>query len=292
LYGKQDVLDAYQEAIEREINFIDTAEIYGRGKSERILGEAIRGHREEVVVATKVSPFNLSHRGVMKAAERSLRRLGIDTIDLYQIHFPNPLFPIQNTMKAMKKLLKQGKIRSVGVSNFNLKKLKDAEEALAPIELASNQVKYNLLDREIERELLRYARTEKITIIAYSPLAQGLLTGKYKSDTRPTSFIQAVNPGFSSRNLTRLAEVNRALSEIAKAHGKTPSQVALNWLISKENVVAIPGVKNAEHTISDAGAVDWRLTDLEIEMLEKTAGEVRFDRISAIPNLLRVLTHP
>ena len=284
------MLDAYQKAIECGINFIDTAEIYGRGKSEKIVGEAIHGHREGVVIATKVSPFNLSHRGVMKAAERSLRRLGIDTIDLYQIHFPNPLFPVQNTMKAMKKLVKQGRIRLVGVSNFNPKKLKDAEDALAPIELASNQVRYNLLDREIEPELLPYARTEKITIIAYSPLAQGLLTGKYKSDTRPTSFIQAVNPGFSPRNLTRLAEVNRALSEIAKTHGKTPSQVALNWLMSKQNVVAIPGVKNAEHAISDAGAVDWRLTDSEIEILEKTAAEVRFDRISAIPNLLRVIT--
>ena len=285
------MLDAYQKAIERGINFIDTAEIYGRGKSEKILAEAIHGHREEIVIATKVSPLNLSHRGVIRAAERSLRRLGIDTIDLYQIHFPNPLFPIQNTMKAMKKLVKQGRIRLVGVSNFNLKKLKDAEEALAPIEIASNQVRYNLLDREIEPELLPYATTERITIIAYSPLAQGLLTGKYKSDSRPTSFIQAVNPGFSSRNLTRLAEVNRALSEIAKAHGKAPSQVALNWLISKENVVAIPGVKNAEHAISDAGAVDWRLTDSESEMLEKTAADVRLDRLSAIPNLLRVITH-
>jgi myo-inositol catabolism protein IolS len=289
-YGKHDVLDAYQKAMELGINFIDTAEIYGRGKSEEIVGEAIRGHREEVVVATKVSPLNLSHRGVIRATERSLRRLGIDIIDLYQIHFPNPLFPIQNTMKAMKKLVKEGKIRSVGVSNFNLRKLKAAQDALAPIELASNQVRYNLLDREIEPELLPYTKAEKITIIAYSPLAQGLLTGKYKSDTRPTSFIQAVNPGFSSRNLTRLAEVEGILSEVAMAHGKTPSQVALNWLIGKENVVAIPGVKNVEHTISDAGAVDWRLTDLESETLEKTAAEVQFDRISAIPNLLRALT--
>jgi len=284
------VLDAYQKAMALGINFIDTAEIYGRGKSEEIVGEAIRGHREEVVVATKVSPLNLSHRGVIRAAERSLRRLGIDIIDLYQIHFPNPLFPIQNTMKAMKKLVKEGKVRSVGVSNFNLKKLKAAQDALAPIELASNQVRYNLLDREIEPELLPYTKAEKITIIAYSPLAQGLLTGKYTSDTRPTSFIQAVNPGFSSPNLTRLAEFQGNLSDIAKAHGKTPSQVALNWLMSKENVVAIPGVKNVEHAISDAGAVDWRLTDLEIETLEKTAAKVRFDRISAIPNLLRAVT--
>jgi myo-inositol catabolism protein IolS len=289
-YGKQDVLDAYQKAMQLGINFIDTAEIYGRGKSEQIVGEAIRGHREEVVIATKVSPWNLSSRGVIRAAERSLRRLGIDIIDLYQIHFPNPLFPIQNTMKTLRKLVTQGRIRSIGVSNFNLRRLKVAQEALAPVEIASNQLRYNLLDRDIEAKVLPYTKAQKITIIAYSPLAQGLLTGKYKSESRPTSFIQTVNPGFSSRNLTKLTELNKTLSEIAKTHGKTPSQVALNWLIRKENVVAIPGVKNAEHAIGDAGAVDWRLTDLEIEMLEKTAAEVRFDRISAIPNLLRVLT--
>jgi aryl-alcohol dehydrogenase-like predicted oxidoreductase len=290
LYGKQDVLDAFQRAMELGINFIDTAEVYGRGKSEEVVGEAIRGHREDMVIATKVWPLNLSYGRVLRAAERSLRRLGVDVIDLYQVHWPNPLFPIQNTMKAMKKLVKEGKIRSVGVSNFNLKRLKAAQDALAPVELASNQVRYNLLDRQIEAELLPYARTEKITIIAYSPLAQGLLTGKYRSDTRPDSFIQAVNPGFSSRNLTRLVEVNRTLSEIANAHGKTPSQVALNWLMSKENVVAIPGVKKLEYAINDAGATNWRLIDIEVERLEKAAAGVKFDRLSSVPNILRAIT--
>ena len=238
-YGRKDVIDALHKATELGINFIDTAEIYGQGKSEQIVGEAIRDHREDFVIATKVWPFNLSYGRVLKSAEHSIRRLGVDVIDLYQVHWPNPLVPISKTMKAMKKLVQDGKVRPVGVSNFNLKKLKTAQEALVPLEIASNRVRYNLLDRRIEAELLPYANTEKITIIAYSPLAQGLLTGKYTPDTGPSSFIQAVNPGFSHQNLTKLSQTNRTLSEIAKTRGKTPSQVALNWLTRKENVVAI-----------------------------------------------------
>jgi aryl-alcohol dehydrogenase-like predicted oxidoreductase len=290
LYGKKDVLDAYQRAIELGINLIDTAEIYGRGKSEELVGEALRGHREDVVIATKVSPWNLSYGRVLRAAERSLRRLRVDMIDLYQVHQPNPLVPMRNTMKAMKKLVHDGKVRCIGVSNFSLKSLKAAQDALAPLELASNQVRYNLLDREIELELLPYAREKEITIIAYSPLAQGLLAGKYDPKARASTIIQNVNLGFSSRNLARLGEVNRILSEVANTHGKAPSQVALNWLIRKDNVLAIPGVKKAEHAILDAEATDWTLSDLETERVERAAAEVRFDRLSAIPNLLRAFT--
>jgi aryl-alcohol dehydrogenase-like predicted oxidoreductase len=192
-------------------------------------------------------------------------------------------------MKAMKELLKDGKIRSVGVSNFNLSRLKAAEDALAPLELASNQVRYNLLDRGVEKELLPYAEANKKTIIAYSPLAQGLLTGKYRSGTRPNSFIQSVNPGFSSRNLARLVEVNRTLGDIANAHDKTVSQVALNWLTRKGNVVAIPGVKNVEHVANEAAATGWQLDETEIEKLEKVAAGVKFDRFSSVPNILRAV---
>ena len=283
------MIEALQKAKELGINFIDTAEIYGQGKSEQIVGEAIRDHREDFVIATKIWPFNLSYGRVLKAAERSLRRLGVDVIDLYQIHWPNPLFPMRKTMKAMKKLVQDGKVRTVGVSNFNLKKLKAAQEALAPLKLVSNQVRYSLLDRRIERELLPHANTEKVTIIAYSPLAQGLLTGKYNPNTRPSSFVQTVNPGFSPQNLRRLAETNRILSEIGKAHGKTPSQVALNWLTRKENVVAIPGVKTSAQAIDDAGAVDWALNRFEMTSLEKAATDVQFSRLGIVSNVLRPL---
>lgn len=214
-YGKKDVLAAFETAIELGINLIDTAEVYGRGKSEQLISEALRGRREEVVIATKVSPWNLSYRRVLRAADRSLRRLGIDVIDLYQVHFPNPIVPIGNTMKAMRKLVQAGKARCVGVSNFNLRRHKAAQSALAPLELASNQVKYNLLDRRVEKDLLPHAASERTTIIAYSPLAQGLLTGRYTPNSGPSSFVQRTNTRFSSRNLVQLGVISRAISEIA-----------------------------------------------------------------------------
>jgi aryl-alcohol dehydrogenase-like predicted oxidoreductase len=189
--------------------------------------------------------------------------------------------------KAMKKLVRDGKIRSVGVSNFKLRTLKASQNALAPLEVASNQVRYSLLNRDVEKQLLPYAQDAGITIIAYSPLAQGLLTGKYGAENKPSTFIQTVNPGFSSRNLNRLKELESVLAELGKAYEKTPSQVALNWLTSKKGVVPIPGIKKVEHAVGAAGAVGWSLTDLELDRLEKAAGGVEFDRLSAIPNLLR-----
>jgi aryl-alcohol dehydrogenase-like predicted oxidoreductase len=192
-------------------------------------------------------------------------------------------------MKAMKKLVQDGKVRCVGVSNFNQKRMDASKRALAPLPLASNQVRYNLLVRKIEADVLPFAEREKITIIAYSPLAQGLLSGKYSPEVRPRSFVQKVNPNFSPNNLTRLAELNGILAEISQAHGKTSSQVALNWLIKCESVVAIPGVKGVQHVVDSAGAMDWRLRYDEVKRLERAAGRIRFDRISGIPSALRAL---
>lgn len=288
-YGRKDAFEAFQKAMEFGINFIDTAEIYARGKSEEIIGEAIRGHREDVVIATKVWPWNLSYGRTLRAAERSLHRLGVDVIDLYQIHWPNPIIPIRNTMKAMKKLVQQGKVRCVGVSNFNLQRLKAARDALAPLELASNQVKYNLLNRRTEAEVLPYANRERISIVAYSPLAQGLLTGKYTPSSKPSSFVQKTNSGFSSHNLSQLSELIEILSGIAAAHNKTPSQVALNWLIKNESVIVIPGVKRPENVLDDAGAAGWRLDDSEVERLENASSKVELDKLSGVPNILRAI---
>jgi myo-inositol catabolism protein IolS len=290
-YGKKEVLEAFQKALEVDINFIDTAEIYGRGKSEQLIGEAIKGHRDEVVIATKVWPWNLTSGRLLRSANRSAHRLGVDVIDLYQIHWPNPLLPIRNTMRTLKKLVRLGKVRSVGVSNFNLTQTKAAQEALSPLELASNQVKYNLLDRKIETDLLPYAQSSNVTIIAYSPLAHSLLTGRYTPENKPTSLVQAGNPRFSSRNLTRMNSMQQILASIANVHNKTPAQVALNWLISKPNVVAIPGAKKSEHVVDSAGAVDWRLTESEVEKLDLAGLGIRFDRVSGITNLLRAISH-
>ena len=289
LYTEKDVLAAFQKALELGINFVDTAEVYGLGKSEEILGRAMREHREEIVVATKVWPWNLSYGRVLRAADRSRRRLGVDTIDLYQIHWPNRFISIRSTMKAMKKLIDDGKIRCVGVSNFNLAQMKGAQEALDPIELVSNQVKYNVLDREIEKELLPFASEEKIRIIAYSPLAKGLLTAKYTAGTEPSSFVQRMSPRFSQRNLLKLRETYELLREIGNAHKKTPTQVALNWLIGKENIIAIPGAKRPRDVAENAGATDWRLTNTEMDSLERVTRQINFDKISELTNLVRGL---
>jgi aryl-alcohol dehydrogenase-like predicted oxidoreductase len=283
------LLEAFQKALELGINLIDTAEIYGRGKSERLVGEAIRGHRDEVVIATKVWPWNLSARRLIRSAEKSAERLGVDVIDLYQIHWPNPFHPIRNTMNTMKKLVRLGKIRSIGISNFNLTKTKAAQGALLPLELASNQVKYNLIDREIESDLLPYAQTSSITIIAHTPLARSLLTGRYTPQSKPTSLVQAATPRFSHQNLTRINNLQQTLSSVAAAHDKTAAQVALNWLINHPHVVAIPGTKTRDNVENSVGAMGWHLTQSEANELESAASRVTFDRFSGIPNLMRAV---
>jgi len=288
-YTEKDVLNAFQEAIEHGINFVDTAEVYGRGRSEEILGKALHGFRDQVVVATKVWPWNLSYGRVLRSADRSLRRLKVDVIDLYQIHWPNRLVPLRKTMKAMKKLVEQGKIRCIGVSNFNTTQMREAQDALEPIELVSNQVKYNLLDREIEKELLPAALNSKITIIAYSPLAKGLLTGKHTAGSKPRNFVQRASPRFSQRKLPKLEETHKLMKEIGGEHGKTLTQLALNWLIGKENVVAIPGAKRSRDVIENAGASDWRMTMTELNILERATENIEFDSVSGLPNLTRGL---
>jgi len=290
-YGRLDVLAAFQKALEFGINFVDTAEVYGRGRSERLVCEAIKGHRDEVVVATKVWPWNLTSGRIIRAADRSARRLGVDVIDLYQIHWPNPIFPIRNTMKTMRRLAQLGKVRCVGVSNFNLARTKSAEEALSPLQLASNQVKYNLIDRKIEADLLPYAQGSNVTIIAHTPLARSLLTGRFTPKSKPTSLVQAASPGFSPRNLARINGLQQTLYSISAAHNKTPAQVALNWLISKQNVVAIPGTKTPKHVADSAGAVGWRLTESECREVESAASGITVDKLSVIPNLLRAIIH-
>jgi len=288
-YGRKDVLAAFQYALESGINFVDTAEVYGRGKSESLIGEAIKHHRDEVVIATKVWPWNLTSGRLIRAAERSASRLGVDVIDLYQIHWPNPIFPIKNTMKAMKRLVRLGKVRFVGISNFGLARTKAAQAALLPLELASNQVKYNLIDRRAERNLLPYAQDSGLTIIAHTPLARALLAGKFIRGIRPTSLAQAASPKFSSRNLARMENLQNTLSSISASRNKTPSQIALNWLIGKENVVAIPGTKTTRHVADSAGAVGWRLSESERSLLESAASGMEFDVLGMIPNLLRAI---
>jgi diketogulonate reductase-like aldo/keto reductase len=222
--------------------FIDTAEIYG---TEALVGEAIHGRRQQIFLATKVAPRHFRRDDLIDAAERSLRRLGTDYIDLYQLHWPNFTVPLEESMSAMEDLVKSGKIRFIGVSNFSVRDLRQAQSALSTCRIVSNQVRYNLIERTVERELLSYCAQQAITIIAYSPL------GKMFSRLRA-------------------ADATGILGRLAAKAGKSEAQIALNWLISKPNVVVIPKASSVAHAIEDCGASEWRLTEAEYELLERS----------------------
>jgi len=246
-----------KRALELGVNFIDTAEIYGIGRSERIVGEAIRGHREKVFLATKLFPVGLPFM-VAGRARASAKRLGVDRLDLYQVHWPSPLFPPRSTMPRIKRLQDSGLVRQVGVSNHSLAQWQATESALGGPVL-SNQVRFSLIARAPELELLPWAQREGRLIIAYSPLGQGLLSGKYQK-TLPRNFRRA-RRAFSDESRRRLQPLVDALAEIGKKQGATNSQVALAWLIRKPNVIAIPGASNIRQLEENVAAADIALTD-------------------------------
>jgi aryl-alcohol dehydrogenase-like predicted oxidoreductase len=246
-----------KRALELGVNLIDTAEVYGLGRSEKIVGEAIRGRREEVFLATKLFPIGLPFQ-VGGRARASAKRLGVDRLDLYQLHWPSPLFPPRSTMPRMKRLVDSGLVRHVGVSNHSLAQWQAAEDALGrPV--FSNQVLFSLIARGPENELLPWAQREGRLIIAYSPLGQGLLSGKYQK-APPRNFRRG-RRAFSAESRQKLQPLVDALREIGVKHGATSSQVALAWLIRKPNVVAIPGASNLKQLEENVGAADVELSD-------------------------------
>jgi len=277
-YNKKTILAAYEKAFELGLNFIDTAESYANGVSEEIVSEIMRGRRDDVFLATKVSPGHLHYDDLLRACEGSLRRLRTDVIDLYQIHAPSSFVPLKESMRAMNHLLSEGKIRYAGVSNFLVPYVREARSLLARGELVSNQVKYNLLQREVEEELIPYCRREGLTVIAYSPHAQGLLTGKYDAEHRPTDEIRSTMMSyFTEENMKRVQPVIRKLEEVARKRRKTPGQVALNWTLRDETVYPIVGVKRASQVVQCHGAMGWRLTDEEWKGLARTAEGVKIE---------------
>ncbi len=269
-YGAEDVRAAFETAVAAGTNFFDTAEIYGRGRSERFLGEFIRQSQAQVIVASKFFPYpwRLRADDLLDALRRSLDRLGLERVDLYQIHWPLPPVSIETWMGALADAVKAGLTRAVGVSNYSAEQTRRAYQALAKrgIPLASNQVAYSLLQRQPERNgLAQTCRELGVSIIAYSPIAQGLLTGKYTADNPPPG-IRGFRAGHGYLN--RIQPLVERLRMIGQAHGdKTPSQVALNWLLCK-GVVVIPGAKNARQAQENAGAVGWQLTETEIAELD------------------------
>jgi diketogulonate reductase-like aldo/keto reductase len=249
-YLSQDMLQedsqvkALRLGIELGMTMLDTAEVYGNGHCEELVARAIERISDKLFIATKFSPEHNSYQEVIKSAEGSLRRLKREYVDLYQVHWPNPTIPISETMEAMQQLRKEGKIRYVGVSNFSLKELKEAQAVLPGDGVVSIQVEYNLFDRSIEENLLPYCESEGITVIAYSPLDQGRIAS---CDKR-----------------------TKVLQEIARKYKRTMAQVALNWIISHPSAVAIPKATSPNHIIENAVAADFELSQPDFEEISKT----------------------
>lgn len=268
-FHRNDAIAIIQCALDLGVNFIDTAEIYGQGKSEEIIGEAIKERRDEVIIATKFLPLTLRPSKIRKAVKNSLRRLQIDIIDLYQIHWPIPFVSKKRMLHYMEEMVKKGIIRHIGVSNFSKNQLEKAQTSLKSEEIVSNQVKYNILQRGIEVDLLPYTRKERISIIAYSSLAQGVLTGKYR-ERGPKGGIRRRNRLFAPVNLRRAWPVLDELARMASAHEVTSAHVAIAWTIRDPTVIAIPGAKSIEQLTNNVEAAEIVLSQNELQQLETT----------------------
>lgn len=272
-YAEHDAPDILARALERGINVVDTAEMYGFGASERIVGSAIAPVRERVFLATKVAPILPLPSVLAWRAEGSARRLGVEEIDLYQLHWPNPAVPLSTQLAGMRSLQRRGLVRHVGVSNYGLDGWQAAEAALGGPVL-SNQVRLSLLDRRPLRDLVPWAAATGHVVIAYSPLAQGLLSGRYGPERRPGG-MRGRMPAFLPENLERLGPLLERLAAVARAHDATPAQVALAWVVSHPSVVAIPGASSVGQVERNAEAADLELAPFELEELESLAASYR-----------------
>lgn len=238
-------VEPLKKGLELGANLIDTAEGY---YTEDVVGDAVKGRRDKVIIATKVSGRHLGYEDVLWACENSLKKLQTDYIDIYQVHWPNDAFPIQGTMEAMEKLVDEGVVMYVGVSNFSVDQMKEAQHYFPNYKIQSNQVRYNLNDRVIEKDLLPYCQEHNITILAYTPLDSGKLCMR------------------DSDNSHKM----HVLNEIAKSNQKTPGQVALNWCINRDNVIVIPKSNSVERTTENCGGSGWYISADEMELLNKT----------------------
>jgi len=286
-YAEQEARDIVRRAVELGVTLFDTAEIYGFGRSERILGEAIGEDRESVFLATKLFPLLPVAPVVEQRAVASANRLGVRRLDLYQVHQPNPLVRDGTIMRGMRALQRVGLVGEVGVSNYSLDRWRAAEQALGR-RVLSNQVRYNLADRSPERDLLPFAASTGHLVIAYSPLAQGLLSGKYDRDHRPANRLRTTSPMFLPENLDRAGELIATLREVADAHSATPAQIALAWVIHRPEVVAIPGASSVGQVESNVAAADIDLTEDQYQALSAAAD--RFHPVTGpavVPHLVR-----
>jgi aryl-alcohol dehydrogenase-like predicted oxidoreductase len=273
---------AIQKAIDSGLNLIDTAPVYGNGHSERLVAKAIKGRRQQVIIATKcglhfkgsTSIYDLKPESIRKELEASLKRLGTDFIDLYQCHWPDPSTPIEETIGEMAKMKTEGKIRAIGVSNFDAALTQKAQSVA---QIASNQVPYSMLNREIENELVPFCQEQNIGILAYGPLGGGILSGKYKerpkfrrNDAR-TFFYNYYEEPLWSKAQALLKE----LEPIAERHGKPTAQLAINWVRQQPGISsALVGAKNPEQAETNAAAGSWQLSSEDLTAINKALSRI------------------
>jgi diketogulonate reductase-like aldo/keto reductase len=244
--GDSEAIEALKLGLDIGMTHIDTAEMYGAGHSEEIVAKALENWRKPVFVASKVSPSHFAYDDLLRSARKSLDRLRVKQIDLYQLHWPNSRIPIAETMKAMEKLVRDGLIRYIGVSNFSVDQMREARVSLSTEDIVSNQVEYSIVDRAVEEEILPYCQQERLTLIAYSPLGQG-------------------------RIARGRGEVFKVVDEVADRLGKSRSQVALNWLLRHESVVVIPKASDKEHVRENAGGSGWKLSTEDFQEINRAS---------------------
>ncbi len=271
-----------RSSIDAGINLIDTAPAYGNGHSEEVVGKAIKGLRDRVVIATKCGvhrvgkqfKFILKPEEIRKELEQSLRRLGVDTVDIYQCHWPDPDTPIEDTMNEMLKLKADGKIRHIGLSNFDVPLL---ERALKIAPVVSLQPHYSLLERKIEKEILPFCREKKLGILAYGSLGSGILTGKYK---KPPRFGKGdcrnfFYPFYKEPYWSRTQELLAEMEKISERRGKPLSQVAINWVNQQNGVTtALVGARTSEQAKINAAAGDWELSEDELSAITSVCDRI------------------
>jgi diketogulonate reductase-like aldo/keto reductase len=244
-------IETLKVGLDLGMTHIDTAEMYGNGHTEELVAQAITERRDKVFLVSKVLPSNASYEGTIKACKRSLKRLKTDWLDLYLLHWPSS-YPITETMRAMEKLVAEGLIKYIGVSNFDIEELKEAEQALKNEQMASNQVLYHLGNRGIERRLLPYCTEKGIAVVGYAPFGHG----DFPSPQSPKGQI---------------------LEEIAKRHNRTARQVALNFLTSHDNVFTIPKTTRSERVKENSEGVGWKLTENDIVAIDKAFPPPTYD---------------
>jgi aryl-alcohol dehydrogenase-like predicted oxidoreductase len=280
-YKDEDIEQVFQACLDAGITFFDTAEVYGQGRSELLIGQFLKKKPEEkkVVIGTKFMPYpwRLGKGSMKRALGKSLGRLGTKYVDLYQIHWPMPPVTIEVWMDAFTELMHAGLIKMCGVSNYDREQMQRAYDALIHdgVYLASNQVEFNLLNRKIEKNgLLAHAKDLGVKIIAYSPLSMGVLSGKYTPENPPSGIR---GRRFSPRYLQKVKPLIALLTKIGVDHGgKSNAQVALNWVISK-GALPIPGAKTLLQLQQNIGALGWNLTETEVALLDDASDHFLVD---------------